>query len=147
MLYVAIAALLLVALTTLIHYEALRLLDSWLPRLPGPAHPKVLLAIGGVFMAHVLEIAVYATGYLWVMALPGTGDLGAPEQPADDVSWLTCLYFSAITFSSVGYGDVVPHGPIRMLAATQPLHGLVLIGWSASFAYIAMERYWRHRRG
>ncbi len=143
---VVITALLLVGLTTLIHYECLRLLDAWLPRLKGSAHPKVLIAIGGVLVAHLVEISVYAAGYAWVLTLDGTGDLGTPDRPGGDESLVTCLYFSAITFSSVGYGDIVPHGPIRLLAAIQPLHGLVLIGWSASFAYISMERYWRHRR-
>lgn len=53
-----------------------------------------------------------------------------------------CLYFSAETYTSLGYGDVVPGGALRLLAGMEALNGLLLIGWSASFIYIAMERFW-----
>jgi hypothetical protein len=37
---------------------------------------------------------------------------------------------------------VTPVGPIRLLAGLEALNGLLLIGWSASYTYIAMERFW-----
>jgi hypothetical protein len=37
----------------------------------------------------------------------------------------------------------VPHHMLRVLAGVEALNGLLLIGWSASYAYIAMERFWR----
>jgi len=52
------------------------------------------------------------------------------------------LYFSAETYTSLGFGDLTPVGPVRLLAGTEALNGLLLIGWSASFAHLAMERYW-----
>jgi hypothetical protein len=52
------------------------------------------------------------------------------------------MYFSAETYTSVGYGDVVPVGHVRLLAGIEALNGLVLIGWTASYTYIAMERFW-----
>jgi len=52
------------------------------------------------------------------------------------------LYFSAETYTSLGFGDLIPIGPLRLLAGAEALNGLVLIGWSASFTYIAMERFW-----
>jgi len=53
-----------------------------------------------------------------------------------------CMYFSAETYTSLGFGDITPVGPIRLLAGIEALNGLLLIGWSASFTYIAMERFW-----
>lgn len=41
-----------------------------------------------------------------------------------------CLYFSAETFTTLGYGDVVPHGDLRLLAGIEALNGLLLIGWT-----------------
>jgi len=54
----------------------------------------------------------------------------------------TCIYFSAETFTSLGFGDLTPVGPVRLLAGVEALNGLLLIGWSASFTYISMERFW-----
>jgi hypothetical protein len=42
----------------------------------------------------------------------------------------------------LGYGDVVPHGPLRLLAGVEALTGLLMIGWSASFTYVSMARFW-----
>jgi hypothetical protein len=67
--------------------------------------------------------------------------LGALVGGADS-SLATCLYFSAETFTSLGLGDLFPSGPVRMVAGAETLNGLLLIGWSASYAYLAMERFW-----
>ena len=57
-------------------------------------------------------------------------------------SMLNCFYFSAETFSSLGFGDLAPSGPIRLLAGVEALNGLLLIGWKASCIYLSMERFW-----
>ena len=49
------------------------------------------------------------------------------------------------TYTTIGFGDLAPVGPIRFLAGTQGLVGFVLISWSASFTYLEMERCWRAR--
>jgi len=54
------------------------------------------------------------------------------------------VYFSAVTYSTVGFGDVIPTGPLRFLVGTEALTGFVLITWSASFTYLEMQRYWKH---
>lgn len=36
----------------------------------------------------------------------------------------------------------MPTSHTRMIAGVEALNGLLLIGWSASFTYLAMERYW-----
>ena len=51
-----------------------------------------------------------------------------------------------MSYTTVGFGDVTPVGPIRFMAATEALTGLVLITWSASFTYLEMERFWGRAR-
>jgi uncharacterized protein YjbI with pentapeptide repeats len=46
----------------------------------------------------------------------------------NDKSFVSCLYFSAITFTTVGYGDLAPHGAFRLLAASEALVGVLLCG-------------------
>ena len=45
-------------------------------------------------------------------------------------------------FSSLGYGDVIPQGALRALAGFEALNGLLLIGWTASFLFVEMQRFW-----
>jgi uncharacterized protein YjbI with pentapeptide repeats len=45
-----------------------------------------------------------------------------------DNSFVSCLYFSAITFTTVGYGDLAPHGAFRLFAASEALLGILLCG-------------------
>lgn len=56
------------------------------------------------------------------------------------------LYFSAETYTTLGYGDVLPHGDLRLLAGLEALNGMLLIGWTASYTYLSMERFWGRGR-
>lgn len=56
---------------------------------------------------------------------------------------LDAVYLSAATFTTVGFGDLAPVGPIRFLSGTTALTGFVLIAWSASFTCLEMERFWQ----
>lgn len=136
---IVFVCLLLVVLTTVIHYEVLRGLSLCLPELPIRPRAKLIVVILCTFLAHLLEIALYAFAVFALVRYAGFGSVG----DVDRFSFAVSLYFSAETFTSLGYGDVVPGGVVRLLAGTEALNGLLLIGWSASYAYIAMERFWR----
>jgi hypothetical protein len=141
MMVVGAASLLLLVLTTLIHYEALRGLSLALPRLPVPPRAKVLVLIIGACMAHLVEIALYAGAMSAFVHWGGAGGFGFAQPPEFSV----LLYFSTETYTSLGYGDVVPHGALRLLAGTEALAGLLMIAWSGSHAFVAMERFWKGR--
>ena len=129
---------LLITATTLAHFEFLTGLTLALPRLRIPPRTKLLVVIFTLFLAHAAEILFYGFAlYLLIRGFSIGGLAGG-----GGLSLSNCLYFSAETFSSLGFGDVVPTGPVRMLAGAEALNGLLLIGWSASYAYIAMERFW-----
>lgn len=137
MLTAIISCLLLIALTTLIHYEALRALHVGLPKLRIPIRTKLLVVIFVTFFAHVVEMVLYGVTLFGLVRL----DLG--RLSAGETSLLDCLYFSAETYTSLGLGDTAPSGPIRLLAGAEALNGLLLIAWSASFAYLSMEKFWK----
>ena len=130
---------LLVVMTTVIHYEVLRGLSALLAALDVRSRAKLLVVIFATFAAHAVEILLYA---LAVYLLAHYAQLGALGGRGGS-SLSAALYFSAETYTSLGYGDVVPTGDLRLLAGVEALNGLLLIGWSASYTYIAMERYWR----
>jgi hypothetical protein len=126
-----------------VHYEGLSILQLRLARLHvGPRRSRVLATIGGVLLMHLVEIALFALAFRLAVLHPDSGSIVGQH----DGSVLDWLYFSAITYTTVGYGDVAPIGGLRLIAAIESLLGLVLIAWSASFTYLVMERYWDARR-
>ena len=136
---VIFACCVLVVTTTILHYEVLRPLNTRLPTLSVPDRSKLVVVILAAFVAHAMEMAFYgATLYMLVQWL-GVGSLTGSTS----FSLANCLYFSAETYTSLGFGDLTPIGPVRLLAGVEALNGLLLIGWSASFTYISMERFWR----
>jgi hypothetical protein len=53
------------------------------------------------------------------------------------------VYFSATVYSILGFGDIIPGGPLRLLVGIESVTGLLMITWSASFTYLEMVQYWR----
>ncbi len=135
--------ILAVAACVMIHYEVL----SWLSRrlghldhLEGHRRRKVLYGIFGVLSVHIVEIWIFGMAfYLMQVGSPSFGHI----QGIAAGSLIDHVYFSAVTFTTVGFGDVIPAGPVRFLAGTEALAGFVLITWSASFTYLEMNRFWR----
>ena len=142
MLTVIAACIGMLCLTTLIHFEVLTTLTRVLPALPLRSRFKLLVVLGSVFLAHVIEIGLFSLALLMLVKF-GAGTMTS----ADPLSFQTALYFSAETFTSLGYGDLVPTGVLRLMASSETLNGLLLIGWSASYIYIAMERFWAPNLG
>ena len=135
--------LVLLIATVVAHYELLRLLSSTLPSLSIRSRAKVMAVVFSTFVMHAVEIALYGAGFFLLARAAGVGGLGAVRPP----SLLTCMYFSAETFTSLGFGDIIPTGPLRLLAGAEALNGLLLIGWSASYIFISMERFWTRENG
>jgi hypothetical protein len=132
-----LTATLLVA-TVLLHYEGLRGLSRLFERASPSPRRLMLLVIAGVFVLHFIEIAMYGGGYWLGIDMLGLGRFSSSLP----ITQKLFFYFSAETFSSLGLGDVVVLGPLRMMASAEVLNGLILIGWSASFTYLAMQRLW-----
>lgn len=129
---------LLVGAAILIHYEALYRLSNLIPKLSVSHHFRVVIALFGAMCAHVIEIWLFAFGYYFLINFDNFGSLSGNFNN----SLTDCSYFSFTTYTSLGYGDIEPLGHIRFLAGLESLVGLVLIGWTASFMYIEMQKFW-----
>jgi hypothetical protein len=124
--------------TVVMFYEVLRLTSNHLSDLPIPPRARILVVVLSAFGGHTAAVWIYAAAY-WVLAvwLEIPSFAGVPVAGFQD-----CLYFSVVTYTSLGFGDHVPVSHARLIAGVEALNGLLLIGWSASFTYLAMERYW-----
>ena len=128
----------LVVASVFVHYELFRAASNAMPRMAMPPRYRLLVVIGVAFVAHIIEICLFSLGY-WLMEF-GWG-LGAIVGPIEG-DWMDFFYFSAASYTTLGMGDLLPTGEMRILASVESLAGLVLIGWSASFTYLAMAEFW-----
>jgi hypothetical protein len=149
---VAAATIATVMAVVLIHYEGLFALSRWLASVgEHPRRRKVLYGVTFIVVLHLLEILVFGLVLWGLVHVPNAGAVVGqyPSHLAQvghvPLHLFDAVYLSAMSYTTVGFGDVVPIGPIRLLTGTEALLGLVLIGWSASFTYLEMERYWRVR--
>jgi len=124
----------MVALTVLLHFWALLRLTH----LMSGAHARlrtqaerlrqalvILLAVFGVFALHTVEVWAYALCF-WRLHEIETFE--------------AALYFSTVTFATLGYGDIVLSESWRLFAAIESVNGVILVGWSTAFLFTVTSR-------
>lgn len=139
MMLVSVLCLLLVSACVMLHYETLRLLNDRLARTTVVfPRAKVLVAFAGAVGSHVVQIATFAFAYYVLQDRFGLGSLGGTI----DDSFAAFVYFSSETYTTLGFGDIFPIGQLRLVCGIEALLGLLMIGWTTSFTYLEMRRYW-----
>jgi hypothetical protein len=122
----------------LLHYEGLRVLSDLLPKPRHHQRRRIIILILSLLLLHVIEVWVFGAAYYTLLRMDGFGELiGAPGAILID-----CIYFSAAVFTTVGFGDIYPIGPIRIMTGTEGITGLTMITWSASYTYVEMLKTW-----
>lgn len=131
--------------TILLHYELLYRLNTTMPKIRHiHSRYKVLIAVGVIFIAHIVEIWIFALGYYVMAHYPEIGYFVGTIS--DHGLLLDSIYLSFITYTTVGFGDIVVNGYLRYLTGIEALVGLIMITWSASFLFIEMQKYWGSQR-
>ena len=128
----------LVLITTAIFYEILFITLKVISKYDLSTRPLMLFLVTAIFSAHVIVIWIYAFAYWACVHWLGFEILSG----IDYNNFFGYLYFSAATYSSLGIGDVFPHGALQMITGTEVLNGLMLIGWSVMFTYFAVQKLW-----
>ena len=131
-------SLILVLATISIHFEVLRWTSAILPRFGPVGRARVLVVVVGAFTAHMLEIMLYGGAYFTLEHVVTVGDLGGRHGE----SFMDYFYYSTVMYTSLGLGDVFPTGHLRVISSIEALNGLMMIGWSTSFTFLAMRNYW-----
>lgn len=127
-----------IVLAVLIHYECLVWLSQHMPKHLAKPRFRLVFGVLGALMAHSIEVWLFALAYYLMLHF---GDWGQFTGAFDGSIW-DCVYFSYTSYTTLGYGDISPHGMLRYLAGVESLTGLVLITWTASFLYSQMQRHW-----
>ncbi|WP_293575698.1 potassium channel family protein [Phaeobacter sp.] len=76
------------------------------------------VAIALVVLAHTAQVWVWASALIFAQAMP---------------DWNTAVYFSLVTYTTLGYGDVVLGDGLRIFAAFGAVTGLFAFGISTAF--------------
>jgi hypothetical protein len=130
--------LFVIALAVMIHYEFLHQVTRLMPRVKIPHRFRIVMGVFVALTAHAVEVWIFAISFFLMHEADGWGYLDGNFTG----TLLDCVYFSFTTFTTLGTGDIEPHGDLRYLTGLESLTGLVLITWSASFLYLEMTRYW-----
>lgn len=94
--------------------------DNFLDRL------RVLITIAvWAILIHLVEISVWASFYVWKDCLS---------------DFHSAFYFSAVTYTTTGFGDVVLPEPWRWLSGVEALTGILMCGWSTGFFFAVVNR-------
>ena len=122
--------------SVLIHFGVLRAVFASRWMRGAPHRWALLVFLFLLLFAHVLEIGVYAALFALGVEAWGIGGLsGTFTGSSSDY-----FYYSAVTYTTVGFGDITPTDRMRTLTAFEALNGVVLIGWSTSASFLAMRR-------
>ena len=145
--FIIISAISALAILTswILSYEILGKAWAILPGLTLAPRLRVMLVGLPVFAVHIVGIWLYGLVYFLVENFTSLGKITGVTRVygANIESFLDCLYFSAATYTSLGLGDLVPTHDMRMLVGAEVLNGLVMIGWTISFTYLTMEKFWQ----
>ncbi|MEK9662259.1 MAG: ion channel [Alphaproteobacteria bacterium] len=123
----------MIALTTAIHagfmMAGIGLLDRWGRLVSRPGHWQATAAVAAfvlvMFAAAVVEI------WCWALLFIVAGAFDAAE-PA--------MYFTTVTFTTLGYGDITLEPPLRTLAAICATNGIVMFGWTTALLFAVVRR-------
>ena len=84
-----------------------------------------------MFFAALVESAIWALTYVAIGAIPGFEE---------------AIYFSTVTFTTLGFGDVVIHSSWRLLAGMQAATGTIIFGWTTALIVTAAHYLYFHRQ-
>ena len=90
----------------------------------------LLRLVGLLLVLHLLEMAVWAAAYAAGGVLP---------------DFETALYFSMTSYTTVGFGDVLPPVSWRLLGPSEAVVGVLMLGWSTSIIVAAVQRMYNAR--
>ncbi|NOQ80067.1 MAG: two pore domain potassium channel family protein [Gammaproteobacteria bacterium] len=119
-------------ITVVIHAGGMYLVMQKILRQDGPFRQQwqihiyvVGITILLMFIVSLLEVLVWAVAFLALDTL----------QNFDEA-----LYFSMVTFTTLGYGDVLLHDRWRLLSSFEAANGIIMFGWTTAIVIAVVQR-------
>jgi voltage-gated potassium channel Kch len=83
-----------------------------------------------LLLLHIVEVTAWAMTYL---AIPDITEVTTYEE---------AVYFSTVTFTTLGYGDITLTPPWRLLSGIEAMNGILLFGVSTAILLAIAQRLW-----
>ena len=129
----------LMALCVVIHATGLTAAFTWMKGKSAAIEDRFWLATGTLIcvvswtvLMHLLQIAVWAFFYAWKHGMP---DLQS------------AFYFSAVTYTTTGYGDLVLPKAWRLVGGVEALTGILMCGLSTGLFFAVFAKIFGLNRG
>ena len=128
-LFISIAVIIQATAFEFLTRSLLLLVPKWL-KINRSYAPTVIIvfAVLCIFAIHTVQIWVWTAGYIVL------GEFDALR---------TALYFSTVTFTSLGYGDITLSEHWRLLSSIEAVNGILMFGWSTAYIYRLMTYVWQ----
>ena len=123
----------LIIVTILIHSMVTRYIIHLVNRKHNPKnkHLKQPYEFWVALMVLIMFLAAFAEASVWAFVYAKIGAL--PD-------FHTSLYFSIVTFTTLGYGDVTPHNEWQLLASIEAAIGIIIFGWSTAIVMAVVQK-------
>jgi hypothetical protein len=133
-----IASALLITASVMLHYQAMTWIRNALSESGLERRSGVLIGMAAMVAAQMMSVMLYAGAYLALEHVFGIGRLAGEMEG----TFIDQFYFSLMSYTTLGVGNIYPIGPLRIISGVEALNGFALIGWSTSFAYTLMRNGW-----
>ncbi len=135
----ALLGLALLVTCVIVQSAGMLALIHWLARvrliLESPSTPRRVALLLRLFLAivllHLIQVGLWAVVFWAARVLPNLE---------------TALYFSLVSYTTIGFGDVVLGPGWRVLAGIEGLTGILLVGWSTAFVFSIVHLMYEHWR-
>lgn len=132
-----LTTVILITICINIHLMMLKIIMYFRKKIPGITTRHIVGDVLLMILTHSLEIIVFAAG---MYALEHSGYYGHIVTSGEGL-FGEFVYLSAITYTTLGFGDVTPVGPLRFLTGVESLTGLALSSWTASVIFVGVLRF------
>jgi voltage-gated potassium channel Kch len=115
----------------------------WLRKITASTKNKNNISNGAILKALLFSFLLFTLihtihSLIWAICY-----YSIPETSSEFSSFTEAVYFSLVTFTTLGYGDISLSSEWRLLSGLEAINGIMLIGWSTAMMYSLIQNIYK----